>query len=343
MTAIPPPTDTVVTRIYSALENRAESLRGHLGASIIGHHCDRWLWLSFRWAIVQKFDGRIRRLFRRGHLEEPQILADLRMIGVDVSEFEPGTSKQYGFKDGHFAGSMDGLITGGVPEAPTERHILEIKTHGRKSYDDLVKQGVEKSKPMHYAQMQIYMANHNVYWALYVAVCKDSDHLYAERIEFVREVADKYQKRAQWLIAADRMPEPCSTDPTWYQCKMCAAHEFCHSKVPTKEVNCRTCAHSTAVRDGRWHCGRWDQVIPQLEHQRDGCDSHVIHPDLVPWPMTPGSDGNYVEYTIDGVQVRNGEGGYKSREIIANPSACTGQHSNINMVKALWPESEIQG
>ena len=59
--------------------------------------------------------------------------------------------------------------------------------------------------------------------------------------------------------------------------------------------------------------------------------------------MTPGDDGTHVYYTIDDVKVRNGSGGYKSRELLSNPQACTGKHDMINMAKSIWPEAEIQG
>lgn len=127
MAKIPPPTDTVANRIYKALEDKQEPSRGHLGASQIGHPCDRFLWLSFRWACPEQFNGRILRLFRRGQDEEAGVVADLRLAGMEVTE-KDASGRQYGFRDGHFAGSIDGIVLSGVPEAPTKPHVLEIKT-----------------------------------------------------------------------------------------------------------------------------------------------------------------------------------------------------------------------
>ena len=45
----------------------------------------------------------------------------------------------------------------GIPEAPKTWHVLEFKTHNSKSFAKLEKEGVQKSNPMHYAQMQVYM------------------------------------------------------------------------------------------------------------------------------------------------------------------------------------------
>lgn len=59
--------------------------RTHLGASLIGRECSRYLWYVFRWVKAAKFDGRMQRLFQRGHREEAQFIAMLEGIGATVS------------------------------------------------------------------------------------------------------------------------------------------------------------------------------------------------------------------------------------------------------------------
>jgi len=328
MAAIPPPSDTLADRIYKALEAKSEPSRGHLGASQIGHHCDRYLWLSFRWACPEQFQGRILRLFRRGHEEEAGVISDLRAAGCEVMDTD-GTGRQYGFRDGHFAGSIDGIVLSGVPEAPNKPHVLEAKTHSLKSFNDVVAKGVKASKPMHYAQMQTYMARMSVDRALYFAVCKDDDRIYTERVRFDKEEAERLADRAQRIIASDRMPEPISADPTWYQCKFCAAADLCHGHKRLPDINCRTCAHFTAERDGRATCARWGD-IPDTKAQQSGCDAHVIHPDLVPWQYKPTEQGTHLIYIIDGKEVLNGEPpAFTSREIVANPLGCANADSDF--------------
>ena len=317
---IPPPLNTVASLIDAAHEANQEPPRPHLGASIIGHACDRYIWLSFRWAVVEHFSGRILRLFRRGQNEERTVHDDLRMIGCQVSTIDPDTRHQWRFDDGHFGGSCDGIITSGLPEAPKAAHVLEIKTHSAKSFADLEKNGVQKSKPQHWAQMQIYMAAFDVDRAIYYAVCKDSDEIYTERIERDNEAAKHYTDRAQRIIAADRMPEPLSHDPSWFECKWCAAHDQCHGSKLTKQVNCRTCLHSTAERDGRWTCAHWGMDIPDVDAQRAGCDEHLLHPDLVPpdWKYEPADKG-IIWITPHG---KIAQPDYTSSEIIYNPAGC---------------------
>ena len=88
MTKIPQPIHSIAALIDASHETRTESPRGHLGCSLLGHPCERWLWLSFRWAVKEQFPGRILRLFRRGHNEEATIIKDLEAIGVKFSSHQ---------------------------------------------------------------------------------------------------------------------------------------------------------------------------------------------------------------------------------------------------------------
>ena len=148
---IPEPTNSIQALIDKHHESLQEPPRGHMGASLLGHPCERYLWLNFRWVMPEKFIGRILRLFRRGQNEEATIISDLRAIGIDVR----GAQTRVNF-DAFVSGSADGVALSGVPEAPTKPHVLEIKTHSLKSFNDVSKKGVEKSKFMHYIQMQVY-------------------------------------------------------------------------------------------------------------------------------------------------------------------------------------------
>jgi hypothetical protein len=321
---IPEPNHSIQALIDRHHESLAEPPRPHMGCSQLGHPCDRWLWLSFRWAVQPKFPGRILRLFRRGQREEAVIVSDLRAIGLDVRR--TGSNQMRVSLAPHIAGSIDAIIVSGVPEAPRKRHIAEFKTHNLKSFNALERDGLEAAKPEHWVQVHLYMHGSKIDRALYVAVCKDDDRIYTERVRYDRAVAEKYIERGRRIALSDRMPEPISTDPSWYQCKQCPAHEFCHQTKLTKHVNCRTCAHSTALENSTWRCERYDADDIPVEFQRQGCDGHVLHPDLVPWPRKDGLDDWTAVYVIEGRDVANGEGDahvYTSREILANPKACS--------------------
>ena len=336
MSKLPDPVNTIATMIDQYHASKKSKPRPHMGVSLLGHHCDRWLWINFRWAVVEDFDGRILRLFRRGHKEEDVIISDLRNIGIDIRS----SQRRVDFGN-HVSGSLDGVIEKGVPEAPKARHVAEFKTHSKKSFDDMVKNGVEKSKPMHFIQMQVYMHGNNINRALYLAVCKDDDRIYTERVKYDKKVAEDAIIRGKRIAMSDRMPEPCSADPSWYQCKFCPAHSFCHKAEPTKRVNCRTCAHSTAMPDSTFRCERHDaDAIPE-DFQHQGCDDHILHPDMIPWVMEGSEDGHSVKWKIGDKWIVNGKDGYKSREIIANAEVL--DDPVVLSIKALFPDAEVVG
>jgi hypothetical protein len=315
---IPPPQNTLIARIDRAHEEQQEPPRPHMGASQLGHHCDRWLWLSFRWAVMPKFPGRILRLFRRGQNEEATIVADLKAAGVDIRA--NGNEQQRISFGCHIGGSVDGIIESGVPEAPNKRHIAEFKTHSKKSFDEVEAKGVQESKPMHYVQMQLYMHGTEIDRALYVAVCKDDDRLYIERVRYDAEVAVWALNRGRRIVTSPRMPEPCQgASPSWYQCKFCDGFDICHgsNQIKPDAVNCRTCAHSTALESGVWHCALHDMQIP-TDASRKAYPCHVLHPDLVPWKMNPDkSTDSTACYEIDGRDVMNGTDGKASVEVLS--------------------------
>lgn len=318
---IPENENTTIALIdkYHEKQNEKPTQRYHLGVSMLGEKCDRKLWISFRWAIKEPFEGRILRLFRRGHNEEATIVSDLRAIGVDIRN-TTSTQSRVNFGK-HVSGSLDGIIESGLPEAPKSRHVAEFKTHSKKSFDDLEKKGLKESKPMHWTQLNTYMYGKDIDRGFYLAVNKDNDSIYTERIELDKSEAIKAIERGQKITMSGRMPVGLSDDETYFECRFCSNHTFCFKTNLTKEVNCRTCAFSTAKEDSMWHCAKWDDVIPN-EAQYIGCDSHVLHPDLVPFEIEPAKDEWHAIYIINGKKVLNGVDGYLSSEIVANPNAC---------------------
>lgn len=335
----------LVTKIDSTVESRQEPPRAHMGVSILGHTCDRKLWLGFRWAVIERFSGRILRLFQRGHNEEPVMAGYLRKAGIDL-RFTGFDQKRVDFGS-HVSGSMDGVIVSGVPEAPTRPHLWENKTHGEKSFREVERSGVEKSKPEHYAQAQGYMLGTfsdrfqeengfgKIDRVLYTAVNKNTDEIYIERIRLDKAKAEAVVERGKRVATSDRMPPGISTDPSWYECKMCPMAKLCHQTKTTQEVNCRTCAHSTAESDGTWSCAVHPGMPIPVDFQRVGCRSHVLHPDLVPWAMKEGV-GNSARYEHpERGEVVNGEDGIDSRELVG-PSVLSGLDKEIDEV-VNWP------
>lgn len=315
---------TIPELIYAHHASQSNPPRAHMGCSQLGEKCERKMWLSFRFAVIEKFSGRILRLFRRGQNEEDVFIKDLESIGVQFLKSSGQHRVDFG---GHVSGSLDGVIEYGLPDAPNKKHVVEYKTHGNSSFNELVKSGVEKSKPLHFVQMQVYMHGSGIDRALYLAVNKNTDELYSEYIRADPDVAEKYIKRGQRVALTERMPEPISTDPSWYECKICSSHSFCHKTKLTKEVNCRTCAHATPLANSTWTCAKYNCELP-YENQLKGCEAHILHPNLTNWQLIEHDSGDYAIYQDEkGRTVKNGmrnckENIFSSRELAANPEIC---------------------
>ena len=223
-----------------AYSTKEDLWRDHLGASLIGRECGRELWYSFHWATEKRFDGRMLRLFNRGHLEEPRFIALLTMIGCQIWQVD-GNGKQFRISDhnGHFGGSMDGVIQG-LPDIPDQPVLGEFKTHNAKSFEKLVSEGVLKAKWEHFVQMQLYMGKNSLAWAAYCATNKDTDAIHIELVQFDQLQYQRYLDRAGMLIAATSPPPKINESPGWFKCKFCDQKEVCHNGAPLAR-NCRTC------------------------------------------------------------------------------------------------------
>lgn len=309
----------------------ARGLRHHLGASIIGRECYRELWYSFRWATNACLEGRVLRLFDRGHEEESRFVDWLEMVGAKVQRFDPRSvyqlwyhpesdaylvyepgayvgdntaamcvdvsndplhlaaaikrgyeipePRQFGFKgiNGHFAGSMDGIASQ-VPYQVEhlgcsfyDQILVEFKTHGEKSFVDLVaKDSVQKAKLEHYIQMIIYMDEYKLPGGLYGAVNKNTDELYWEFVLPNPRLAEEVRQKALVVIHSYQPPPRISNSPSWYICKFCTHRPTCHFGAPLAK-SCRTCVASLPIENGRWFCQHFNRTIPE-NFEEVGCD-----------------------------------------------------------------------
>lgn len=248
--------------------------RSHLGASIIGHECDRYLWFSFRWMYYQVFSGRMQRLFQRGHLEEYRIFQWLQGIGFKTKAVTiDGKQIRIIFAEGHGGGSTDGvgiLPTRYGAQFANQPILLEMKTQKDKRFSLLQGQGVQKEKPMHYIQASVYGKQLGIQYCLYIAVNKEDDDLNVELIELDWSLADKEIGRAEQIINAPFPPKRISENPSFWKCKFCPAVGICHLNAPVWK-NCRSCFYSEAMPNAKWFCKRWNNFIPE-EYLIKGCD-----------------------------------------------------------------------
>jgi hypothetical protein len=237
--------------------------RPYLGMSKINHSCTRYLWYSFRWCYSNSFGGRQRRLFARGHREEPEIVKELEKIGIRCYDDQAGIVLAHGHGKGH----IDGKCIG-VPEAPLTEHLSEFKTMNDKNFKLMKKDHLEKSKPVYYGQCQIYMRKMKLTRTLFIAVNKNTDEMYIERVKLDKGFADDLERRAEFIVLSEDPPAK-EFKPTWYECKWCDANSICHGKTQVQK-NCRTCENVVLEQEGKWSCLA-HVIMLSTEQQRNPC------------------------------------------------------------------------
>ena len=316
-----------------------------MGASLIGHDCERYIWLTWRWVLKPEFKGRILRLFDTGKREEPRLIEELRGIGVTVWDTdENGEQWRVSACNGHFGGSLDGVAQG-VPEAPKSTCVLEFKTHSEKSFMDLVKNKVQASQPKHYDQMQVYMGLMEIDRAMYIAVNKNTDDVYCEWVHYDKDRFHVLKDRAQSLIDSPNPPGKLSEDPAFYVCKMCSMWKHCHGGIAA-ETNCRTCCHSTPIENAAWQCQHLNTDIDD-KLQRQGCTQHLLIPSLVPYgePVDGGETWVAYKHRSTGVMFVNGPEGVKDYGPVfssAELHRCPGELlADVAEIKDQFPGSKM--
>ena len=171
------------------------------------------------------------RIFDAGHEFEDLSIRWLRAAGFDLRD-KGQDGRQFGFSiaGGTIRGHIDGVIVAGPDVGISWPALFENKSLSAKSWADLVKRGVELSKPIYYAQLQIYMAYMDLASALFTAVNKDTQALYHENIGFDPKTAQALSDKAVDIIRAAQageLPPRIAASPDFYLCRWCAYAKRC--------------------------------------------------------------------------------------------------------------------
>lgn len=302
MAPLPKPLTPTVAAIYAAYESDNEQRDGRsISVSTLADECARSLWYSFRWTTPHEhINGRTLRLFETGNIEEQRWIDNLRRIGCEVVDRDDkGKQIMVEACDGHVRGYLDSEILG-LPEAPKTWHVGEMKSHNLKSFTALKKLKVREAKPEHFLQIQTYMYVRNRTRGIYLAVCKDNDELYTERMELDLPYVLRMLSRAQGVIDANEPPPKLHEDPDHrmaFKCGWCKHRGVCHDGEWPRR-NCRTCLYSSPEAGGSWSCAKWHKPLSVAE-QAAGCGSHLYLPGLVPGEQTDcDEDAGTVTYKL---------------------------------------------
>lgn len=264
------------------VEHYDDGHRKHLGASLIGHECKRYLWYVFRWCMHKKFDGRMYRLFNRGHREEDRFVEYLRGIGCQVwthDETQPKNAKgeypQYRISSsgGHFGGSLDGIALLPPHYGIKSPVLCEFKTNGTGAgFNALGTDGMPRAKPQHYAQTCTYGNEYKFEYCLYLNTNKNDDSIHLELVKLDWNLGEQMKAKADIIILSQEAPPRLSNNPTYKACAYCDMKGLCHEGKPV-ETNCRSCKHAFPRDNKEWYCEIHNATIPE-DVIKTGCGNH---------------------------------------------------------------------
>lgn len=249
--------------------------REHLGASEMGEPCWRKLYYKFRWVKLEKFNGRMMRLFNVGHQAETRFIEYLRGIGFEVRALDED-GKQFRISNhcGHYGGSLDGMCKAPARYQISEDIIFldEFKTNGTGAGFNSVDDGVAKAKPKHFKQMCQYGYKMNLKYGLYLIENKNDSAIKVKIVELDWNLGRQLEDKAGKIIFATEPPAKCSENPAFVDCTRCVFQGICHNGDPV-EKNCRSCRFAMPTDDAQWFCSRYNNIIPNYFIPQ-GCNDH---------------------------------------------------------------------
>lgn len=214
--------------------NSRQRPRDYLGGSRVGEECARKL--VFEVAHTPKdpgrdFDGRILRIFAAGHQFEELSISWLRSAGFDLRD-RGANGEQFGFSTagGKLRGHADGVIVAGPDVGIRWPALFEHKALGAKSWNDLVKRGLRTSKPVYFAQVQLYMAYLELEVALLAALNRDTLEMHHEVVPLDLAAAQHFSDRAVDILrAADagEVPPRIAASADFFLCRFCSYATRC--------------------------------------------------------------------------------------------------------------------
>lgn len=309
MVALPQPVSHTVLAIWSAYEEAAKTNGAGGDSSGVpmsqaAHPCDRAIWYALRWASpCEPIEGQKQRRFATGNIEEDRLLQDLEDAGIQVERQDPASGQQFRVQlaNGWLRGKMDGRALG-VPEAPKTMHVVECKSHNDKSFKKLLKEKLQIGKPDHYLQCQLYMHAEKLTRCLYLAVNKNTDEIYAERVHYDKQSCILAEQRVERLVNDYTAPPKLYEDPdskgAMQVCRWCRSFEQCHEAAFARQ-NCRTCISAVFTDNAEVRCRFWDKDL-DYQTQQAGCIHHVYLPSLVPGEQIDANeDERWVKYRLN--------------------------------------------
>ena len=236
---------------------RYENRKKSLGAGRVGHPmapvyydrgCERALYYEMRqYKSERPFPAKLYRIFTMGHQGEDLVAENLAAAGFVVATHDKD-GNQFGFGlcidpetgDPQYKGYGDGIIIDGPSELkaadgsiiPLKYPFLwENKMVNNSKYNKFKNEGVERSHPQYYGQVQSYMNFLDLYKnpALLTMVNRNTGEIYPEFIRFNKKHTQEIINRAARIIEAKNPLSLGRAAKSWEKipCKWCDYKSHC--------------------------------------------------------------------------------------------------------------------
>lgn len=230
--------DPTLESMFLAMEafECSKPRRGYMGASGLGHPCDRKNWFELNNLPKDPMKRQGIMATEDGHATEALVIERLGYVpGIELYT-KDDSGKQFGFSkfEGKFRGHYDGIIKG-ILQAPNTWHIFEVKCCNEKKFaelDKLKEKHGEKSALKEwdyqfYIQAQLYMGAEQLYRHYLICATPGGRNMTSCRTEFNREVYDAMQSKAERIINAKEPPVRHTENKTNHICRWCDFAEVC--------------------------------------------------------------------------------------------------------------------
>jgi hypothetical protein len=219
-------------------KRQKQERRAYVGASAIGHECERAIQFEYAGAPKESdFGPETLRRFDSGHMGEELARAWFFDAGFKLVQRNQRNGERFRWTqlEDQFSGEPDGVFIDGpaIPDV-TYPAMWEHKYVGTKTFRDIGKNGLKKARHGYWMQCQINMAYLGLTDSptIFTVTCGDDGQQLHHLIEYDAEGAQMTSDKAVRIVTATKaeelLPRPFK-DRSFYICKGCFFVERCWS------------------------------------------------------------------------------------------------------------------
>lgn len=183
--------------------------------------CPRKVFFKFKKAPRKKMEPRILRIFDQGNYVHLRLMRDLFSLGIVVaSEINIPPKEGIG-------GRADAIVS-----YDDELYVVDFK-----SINSSILRGMDKPKPDHVLQLQLYLHFFNLNKGILLYEGKDSSEMKEFPVKYDPKLAKKVLKdfkRLRINVEKDLVPQRLSDYPQNWQCRYCRFKEICSIAGPKR-------------------------------------------------------------------------------------------------------------